>query len=172
MHWKNRRGYSLAEMAVVVMITGLIAAIGTPGLIRYLNTARVRESASVLKEEMRLARQKAVTNGTRNYVYFQWGATQSQYWTCVSTQNQITKAWSSPVWRGPIDLPNKTRQIGANFSSWIYFYYDPYGRSRQPAGAVWPNVDPASSGSVRVVSTVPSITDTSTVNLDLSGSVW
>ena len=171
MLWKNR-GFTLAEMAVVVMIAGLIMAITAPGLVRYLNQSRVRDSAGVLRNEMRLARQKAVTNGTRNYVYFQYGTNYNQYWTAVATQNPITHVWSARQWRGPIDLPSKTKQIGANFSSYIYFYYDPYGKGRQPLGMAWPAVDPPSSGSVRIVSTVPSITDTVTVNLDLSGSVW
>ena len=61
MHWNNRRGFSLVELAVVLTISGLILAIGTPGLIRYLNSARVRDSARTLAEEMRLARQKAVS---------------------------------------------------------------------------------------------------------------
>ena len=169
MHWNNRRGFSLVELAVVLTISGLILAIGTPGLIRYLNSARVRDSARTLAEEMRLARQKAVTNGTRNYVYTQYGTNQNQYWTGVMTQ-QTNGVWpSSPVWRGPIDLPEKTKQIGSNFSGYVYFYYDPSGRPRQPLIGSNP---PYSSGSVKVVSTVPGITDTTTVSLDLSGSVW
>ena len=164
MHWKNRRGYSLAELAVVVMVAGLILALGTPGLIRYLNAARVRDSAKILAEEMRLARQKAVTNGTRNYVYTQYGASQNQYWTGVQAKLS-NGAWGGVTWRGPIDLPNKTRQISSNFSSYVYFYFDPSGRPRTP-------VDGVCSGSLKVISTVPSNTDTSTVNLDLSGSVW
>jgi len=164
MHWKDRRGYSLAELAVVVMIAGLILAIGTPGLIRSLNAARVRDSARLLSEEMRLARQKAVTNGTRNYLITMQGANQSQYYTGVATKLP-SGAWSGITWRGPIDLPGKTKQISANFGSYIWFYFDPAGRPRTP-------VDGVCSGSIKVVSTVPSNTDTSTVNLDLSGSVW
>ena len=164
MHWKNR-GFSLVELAVVLTISGLILAISAPGLIRYLNAARVRDAAKVLAEEIRLARQKAVTNGTRNYVYTQWGATQSQYWTGVQAKNSNGVGWAGITWRGPIDLPSKTRQISSNFSSYVYFYFDPSGRPRTPADGVC-------SGSIKIVSTVPSNTDTTTINLDLSGSVW
>src|SRR5438045_1593395 len=97
MHWKNR-GFSLVELAVVLTIAGLILAMTAPGLIRSLNSARVRDSAGTLRDEMRMARQKAVTNGTRNYVYFQWGSNQSQYWTAVATQNPISHVWSGPAW--------------------------------------------------------------------------
>jgi prepilin-type N-terminal cleavage/methylation domain-containing protein len=169
MHCNDRRGFSLVEMAVVVMIAGLILAISAPSLIRHLNRQRVQDAAHLLADEMRLARQKAVANGTRNYIYTQYGTGQNQYWTGVTTQ-QTNGVWpSSPVWKGPIDLPDKTKQIGSNFSGYVYFYYDPSGRPRQPLAL---NPPPLSAGSIKVVSTVPGVTDTTTINLDLSGSVW
>jgi len=172
MHWKNNRGFSLVELAVVLTVCGLILAISAPGLIRYLDAARVRDAAQTLREEMRLARQKSVTLGTRNYVYTSWGSGPSQYWTGVRTWNDQTKTWSSFTWRGPIDLPSKTKQINGNFGGYIYFYYDPSGRPRQPLERPWPQIDPLASGSIQVVSTVPANTDTMTVNLDLAGGVW
>jgi len=169
MHLNDRRGFSLLEMAVVVTIAGLILAISAPSMIRHFNRQRVHDAAHLLADEMRLARQKAVANGTRNYFYTQYGTNQNQYWTGVMTQ-QTNGTWpSSPVWRGPIDLPEKTKQIGSDFSGYIYFYYDPQGRPRQPLVGSNP---PYSSGSVKVISTVPGITDTTTVSVDLSGSVW
>jgi prepilin-type N-terminal cleavage/methylation domain-containing protein len=168
MHWKNRRGFSLVELAVVLVVAGLVLAIAAPGVVRHLNAQKVRDAARTLADEMRLARQKAVSNGTRNYVYTQWGVTQNEYWTGVSTQ-LANGTWTSPLWRGPIALQSRTRQVGANFSNYVYFFYDPSGRPRQPIGGLNP---PASSGSIKVISTVPSVTDTAVVNLDLTGSVW
>ena len=173
MQWSNRRGFTLTEMAVVVMIMGFLLAITAPGLIRQLNAQRVKDSANILREEMRLARQKAVTNGTRNYVYTQYGTGGDQYWTGVRTFNDATKTWNGFVWNGPINLPSKTKQIGSNFSTYTWFYYDPSGKPHQPFDmSPWPLQSPPASGTVKFVSTVPSITDTVTVNLDLSGSVW
>jgi prepilin-type N-terminal cleavage/methylation domain-containing protein len=168
MHWKNREGFSLVELAVVLVVAGIIMAIGAPGLTKYLNSAHVRDAARMLSDEMRLARQKAVSDGTRNYVYTQWGSNSSQYWTGVATQTGPT-TWSGITWRGPFDLPDRTKQISANFSSYIYFFYDPSGIPRQPVGGSPP---PAASGSIKLISTIPSVTDTSQVNLDLTGSVW
>jgi prepilin-type N-terminal cleavage/methylation domain-containing protein len=175
MHLNNRRGFSLVEMAVVVTVMGLVLAITAPGLIRQLNSQRVRDAAGILRDEMRLARQKAITNGTRNYVYVQWGPDAAQYWTGIRTFNDANKTWNGFTWRGPIDLPTKTMQIGANFSgSYTWFYYDPTGKPHQPfdTGLPWPSQSPIASGSVKLISTVPSIVDTVAVNLDLSGSVW
>jgi prepilin-type N-terminal cleavage/methylation domain-containing protein len=164
MHWKDRRGYSLAELAVVVMIAGLILAIGTPGVIRYLNAARVRDTAKMIADEMKIARQRSVTNGTRNYIATGYGANQTQYYLGSARQN-ADGSWGGVTWRGPFELPNKTKAIGTNYGSYQWFYYDPSGRPKNPVNAVC-------SGSVKIISTVPSCTDTSTINLDLSGSVW
>jgi prepilin-type N-terminal cleavage/methylation domain-containing protein len=164
MHSNDRRGFSLVEMAVVVTIAGLILAISAPGLIRQFNSQRVRDSAGVLRDEMRLARQKAITNGTRNYIYC--GVTESQYFRGLITQRS-DGVWPTTItWTGPYDLPSKTKHIAANFSGYVYFFYDPSGRPKQPVGTS------LSSGSVKVVSTVPGVTDTTTISLDLSGSVW
>lgn len=158
MHRKNREGFSLVELAVVLVVSGIILAMGVPGIMKHLNAQNVRDSGRMLSDEMRMARQKAVSNGTRNWLYTQWGAGADQYWTGVQTQNP-NGTWSGVSWRGPLDLPGRTRQINAAFGGYTYFYYEPSGR---------PNV----SGSINVISTLPSVTDTSTVNVDLSGSVW
>jgi len=163
----NRRGFSLLEMAVVVTIAGLILAICAPNLIRHLNRQRVHDAAHILADEMRLARQKAVANGTRNYIYC--GVNPNQYMTGTKTQLSDGNWPTTITWRAPVELPEKTKHIAENFSGYIYFYYDPSGRPRQPTLALTP---PLSSGSVKIVSTVPGITDTTTISLDLSGSVW
>lgn len=159
MHWKNREGFSLVELAVVLVVAGIILAMGLPNILKHMHSQSVRDSGRMLSDEMRMARQKAVSNGTRNWLYTQWGAGADQYWTGIQTQNPTTGAWSSILWRGPIDLPGRTRQINAAFGGFTYFYYEPSGR-------------PNASGSLMVISTLPSVTDTSTVNVDLSGSVW
>lgn len=158
MRWKRQEGFSLVELAVVLVVAGIVLAIGAPPLVKYMNARKVGDSARILSEEMRLARQKAVTNGTRNWVYTQYGVSGNQYWTGIQ-QPLGNGTWSGTSWRGPIDLPSRTRMIGANFSGLQYFWYDANGR-------------PSGSGLVKVISTIPSVHDTSIVNVDLSGSVW
>lgn len=164
MHSKENKGFSLVELAIVLVIAGIVLAITTPGLIKYLNGQRVRDSAHVLADEFRMARQKAVTNGTRNYVYTQWGTGQAQFWRGVVTKTD-ENVWSGISWSGPYDLPDRTKQISANFGGYQYLYFDTNGRAYSPLAT-------ACSGSVRVCSTIPSVKDTTTINVDLSGAVW
>lgn len=164
MHWKKREGFSLVELAIVLVIAGLILAICTPSVMRYLNGQRVRDSAHLLADEMRLSRQRAVSNNTRCWIYTQWSSNQYLLGTQAQNPNPPYN-WLTTQWRGPFELPSKTKQIGANFSSQLYFWYDPNGRPATVGAS-------SASGSVRVCSTIASVTDTATVNLDLSGSVW
>ena len=60
MSLRDQKGFSLVELAVVVLISGLILAFTMPSINRSLTQARLRDSASRVAGEMRLARQKAV----------------------------------------------------------------------------------------------------------------
>jgi prepilin-type N-terminal cleavage/methylation domain-containing protein len=150
----DRRGFSLVEMAVVVLVAGLIMAIGIPGLNRLMTTNNLRDSGRILVGEMKLARQRAVTNGQRAWVWYATGG--STYWT--GTQTQVGGVWGATVWKGPFALPKRVRIQGVDFSGDNFFWYAPDGR-------------PSSSGSVLLFTTVLPA-DSTSVNLDLTGSVW
>lgn len=155
MSLRNQRGFSLIELAVVVLIAGLVLAFTTPSINRYLIKARLRDAGSRVAGEMRLARQKAVTNSS--HAYFAPVLATNTYlvgerrWLGGSTFSGIT-------WKGPFALPSTVRFSTAAWGALPFFWYTPDGR-------------PTTSGFVRLVSTVGP-PDTVTVNVDLSGSVW
>jgi prepilin-type N-terminal cleavage/methylation domain-containing protein len=151
----SSRGFSLVELAVVLVIFGIAAAVGLPAMNTFLTGNNVRSGASILASEMRLARERAVANNVRAWVYC-WNGT-GYYWTGQQT-SLGGNSWSNLTWKGPFELPKRTQQANANFGGVNYFYYTPDGR-------------PNASGSVAVIST-QGRADTARVNLDLSGSVW
>lgn len=152
---QDKRGFSLIELAIVVLIGGLVLAITTPSINRYLIHARLRDSASRFAGEMRLARQKAVSNNSRAW-FWTWNGSNYYY---VGEQRWLgAQLWGGTVWKGPYYLPSTVRVIGANWGGLNYFWYTPDGRSN-------------ASGLVRLTSTMGEV-DTLTVNVDLSGSVW
>jgi prepilin-type N-terminal cleavage/methylation domain-containing protein len=156
-------GFTLVEMAVVLIVVGILLAITTPALRRYLSSYRVGDAARQIQSEMRLARQKAVTNGTRNWIFCGTSGNEVYYWTGIQTQRSDL-SWSAVNWI-QWNMPQNTKLIAPTFNGTNWFYYGPDGKPTQ--GSTVPV-----SGSVRVGSTNPSVSDTATVNVDLTGEVW
>lgn len=164
---RNQQGFSLVELAVVVLIAGLVLAMSTPAINRYLNQARLRDSASRVAGEIRIARQKAVTNSSRAWFYTVNGTNQywvgEQRWTggngsLKAMAADTTIAFASTQWKGPYTLPSTVRVVQANWGGLNYFWYTPNGR-------------PSQSGSMKVIN-IAGQPDTITINVDLSGAVW
>ncbi len=65
-----RRGLTLLELAVVIAIIALVAAIGTPALLRRLDRSRVRHAVSEITSALALARATAVARMTHVTVVF------------------------------------------------------------------------------------------------------
>jgi prepilin-type N-terminal cleavage/methylation domain-containing protein len=160
MSLRNQKGFSLIELAIVLVVAGIVLAITTPSINRFLIHARLHDAASRVTGEMRLARQKAVTNSSRAWFVTSNGTNLywvgEQRWTGGAADTAI--AFAATTWKGPFTLPSTVRVIQANWGGLTYFWYGPNGR-------------PVNSGSMKLVSTVGD-PDTLTVNVDLSGSVW
>ena len=164
---RDQRGFSLIELAVVVTLAGLVLAFVTPSINRYLKKAKLRDAAGTFASEMRLARQKAVTNNGRFWFWTANGL--NYYYTGEQRWLGGTTYASSPTWTGPKFLPSNVRVLSPNWGGWNYFIYYPNGRPVSPAST--PTNIIYVSGSVKLVSTQGD-PDTATVNVDLSGSVW
>lgn len=58
-----RRGFSLTEMMIVVMVIGLMATLTAPPLFRYIQTHRLQTDTDRMMADLQYARSIAVTNG-------------------------------------------------------------------------------------------------------------
>jgi len=164
---KHPSGFSLVEMAIVLVVAGIVLAITAPALHRYLESYRVSDAARQVSNELRVARQKAVTNGTRQWFAAGTGVNAGLYFTRTSVQT-APATWTTPSWTS-WSMPQNTKLIAPGFGGSTSFYFDPNG---QPYTSVVLTSRTPISGSVRVGSISTAVTDTTQVNLDLTGQVW
>ncbi len=66
---RSHKGFTLVEMAVLISIFGLVIAVGTPPIARFLRHLQARDAAQFVSGLLRQARAKAV-HERNNYVVF------------------------------------------------------------------------------------------------------
>ena len=74
---KHIRGFSLTELMIVILVMGIITAIGAPSMSRFLQSWRLNGEANEMATMLRLARTAAVTKNTT--VMFVFDANDGEY---------------------------------------------------------------------------------------------
>jgi prepilin-type N-terminal cleavage/methylation domain-containing protein len=67
---RSDRGFSLVEMLTVVLIIGIMAAVGFPAISRYVRNYKVRGATREVTGEMQTARSRAIMSNTNSGVSF------------------------------------------------------------------------------------------------------
>ena len=67
---QDERGYSLIELSVVLVLLGLVVAVGMPAMQDWLDRYRVRTATQSLAADMQLQRMRAVSRNRRFSVQF------------------------------------------------------------------------------------------------------
>jgi prepilin-type N-terminal cleavage/methylation domain-containing protein len=117
-------GFSLIELMTTVLILGLICTFSIPAVMKSLSAWNLHTSRDIVVSEMKLLRQKAITQGRSLHVWF--SPSSNQYWF----QNPTTGLWTS------YQLPNRVTFESVLFVGGPYdTYMEPDGRSRR-AGAI------------------------------------
>ena len=74
---RSQRGFSLIELMVSLALMTIMFGVGIPAMQRYLHTNHLIGAANNLAGELRLARQRAVSE--ENNVVFSWDLTDDKY---------------------------------------------------------------------------------------------
>ncbi len=69
----RRSGFTLIEIAIVVVIIGVISAMTLPNVTRYQESARARAAAKSVADAFALARAQAIRTGANHVVFFAIG---------------------------------------------------------------------------------------------------
>jgi len=65
-----KKGFTLIEMVVAISIIGLILAVGTPPIVRFLRHFQARDAAQVVSSVLRQARGRAIHEKNNFVVFF------------------------------------------------------------------------------------------------------
>ena len=90
----GQTGFSLVELAIVLVILGLIVGFAVPGYGAYMASQRLKGSTQNLAAEVRIARERAMSLGVDQPLYFY-----EDTWNCdfhVHTGAGVTNMWSFP----------------------------------------------------------------------------
>ncbi len=95
MRLKSEKGYSLAEILVVMALAATIVVIGAPALIKEMSHIRLKRSAMDISTELSAARMKAITNNTKYRVEFTLNAAPTVDTFRLALWNIGTSAWEA-----------------------------------------------------------------------------
>jgi len=107
-----QRGYSLAELAIVLALVGLVTALALPSWLRLVDQIAVERAASEVTTALAVARNAAVLRATRARLSIASDSLRVDEWS--------DRAWL-PVWRWPgperhsvsLEVSNRTVTFGA-----------------------------------------------------------
>lgn len=70
---RSSSGYSLAELLVVVAIIGILSLVSVPAFMNYRNSAKLKSSMRQFVADLRVARQRAITENHPTMISFRTG---------------------------------------------------------------------------------------------------
>ena len=62
-NWRRRRGFTLTEMMIVILVIGLMAAATAPPLFRFIQSNRLQTNTDRVVADLQFTRSLAISNG-------------------------------------------------------------------------------------------------------------
>lgn len=125
---RQRAGFSLVELMVTITVAGMILAFSIPAMNSYLTEWQLRQAHRTLISELKLLRQKAVSEGRQRRMWFSQGS--GNYWF----QNPDTFAWT--IYK----LPPRVTITSASFTGGVFdTYMQPDGRALRSGTVILTN---------------------------------
>ena len=121
----NERGFTLLETAAVCVIAGIILASTLPGFLSYRTTMRRGQAREQVMQDVRAARQMAVTRRTPVIVAFGNGVATTDITTyTVHVDSNADRLYQTTESRKSFTLPPETRLFRVNLSPVDSLFFD------------------------------------------------
>ena len=125
---RSRAGFSLTELMTTLVVISLIALFSIPAINKSLTGWNLANSRRLVVSEMKLLRQKAITQGRSLRIWFSPGS--NRYWF----QNPTSGLWTMYT------LPDRVNFLTVSFNGGPYdTYFEPDGRSRRSGTVILQN---------------------------------
>ncbi len=118
---RNEGGYSLIELAVVLVLLGLVVMVGMPAMQEWLERYRVRGAAQTLAADLQLQRMRAVSRNRRFTLEFDAAAGTYTLWEGDPMGGFTTQVVPEPIrlplgvtFTDPIDDPIELTWAGTD----------------------------------------------------------
>lgn len=90
---RNRNGFSLVELMIVVAIVAVLLLIAAPNFASWMNNARIRSAAESIQDGLRIARNEAAQRGTK--IRFELASATAASWTVCQLPSTGTACTAS-----------------------------------------------------------------------------
>ena len=90
-------GFTLVELAVVLLIIGIMTALAAPSINRYRMSEQTREGSQVVAYALREARAAALKDGVQHFLIFNPAAPPSAVGTIVRLVRDVDGDWAETV---------------------------------------------------------------------------
>ena len=130
MNATNQRGFSLQELAIVIVIMGLVLASSVPAYRSFRESSALKSAKENIAGELRLAREKAIAIGSQQEIHFSAGYAGADYH--IHNDGVVGVRWSLPdgiqyYWGFGTNWSYRLERDGRSLDSGMIILQDPKG---------------------------------------------